>query len=123
MKPNFLAFGAWVMFVGVLLGAFGAHALHLDPARHTIYETGVIYHLAHALAILLVGVLDIIWPVAKWKVPGWLFAVGILLFSGSLYALAATGTVLWGAVTPLGGLCFLAGWLSFAITAVKARKA
>jgi uncharacterized membrane protein YgdD (TMEM256/DUF423 family) len=97
---------------GVALGAFGAHALkgRLGPELIEIFRTGVFYQLVHAVALLATaGLRD------RLRVPRattWLFSVGIVIFSGSLYALALTGTRLWGAVTPLGGLAFLAGWLT-----------
>lgn len=109
------------MFLGVAFGAFGAHALNLSPDRRLIYGTGVEYHLAHALALLVVGVLEKIFPQGKWNLSGWLFSFGILMFSGSLYVLAATGEGRWGVVTPLGGVCFLAGWVCFALSASRGK--
>ena len=120
-----LTLGAALGFLGVALGAFGAHALKakLGPDLLTIFETGVRYQMYHALALLLLGVLGLHWPEQKrlkW-VTG-TFALGILIFSGSLYMLALTGVRLWGAVTPLGGLCFLLGWTLLALTALKAQN-
>ena len=97
------------MFLAVGLGAFGAHALkeRLSPEMLTIFETGVRYQVYHALALLLLAAL---------RGPGkaaWCFTAGIVLFSGSLYILALTGVKKWGAVTPIGGVLFLAGWLIF----------
>jgi uncharacterized membrane protein YgdD (TMEM256/DUF423 family) len=97
---------------GVALGAFGAHALkgRLGPELIEIFRTGVFYQLVHAVALLAVAAIH-----HRLRVPRattWLFSLGIVIFSGSLYALALTGTRLWGAVTPLGGLAFLAGWLT-----------
>jgi uncharacterized membrane protein YgdD (TMEM256/DUF423 family) len=100
-------------FVAVAAGAFGAHALRarLDPGMLAVFETGVRYQLVHALAILAAAwVLDRTGR-ALARNAGWAFVVGSVLFSGSLYALALTGMRGLGVVTPLGGLCFLAGWL------------
>ncbi|MGO8673564.1 MAG: DUF423 domain-containing protein [Capsulimonadaceae bacterium] len=101
-------------FLAVALGAFGAHALKnvLSPPNKAIWETAVQYHLAHALALLAVGVLggSSIACSKALRAAGWLFTIGIVCFSGSLYALALSGVTVLGAVTPLGGVCFLAGW-------------
>jgi uncharacterized membrane protein YgdD (TMEM256/DUF423 family) len=112
MDRTFLLVGAIAGMVGVALGAFGAHGLRgrLSPDMLGVFETGVRYHMYHALAIVLVaalsGRLDGRWlPTA-----GWAFTAGIFLFSGSLYTLALTGITVLGAVTPLGGLAFLIGW-------------
>ena len=112
---------AWLLgslsaLVGVAAGAFGAHALQaaVDPGLMEVYETGVRYQLVHALALLAIGLAGGRWPAGRWSIPTWLFAAGTVLFSGSLYLLAITGVRWLGAVTPLGGVCFLAGWLSTA---------
>jgi uncharacterized membrane protein YgdD (TMEM256/DUF423 family) len=99
--------GAGFMFLAVGLGAFGAHALkaRLSPEMLAIFETGVKYQVYHALALLLL---------ASLRGPSkaaWCFTAGIAIFSGSLYILALTGEKKWGAVTPIGGVLFLAGWL------------
>ncbi|WP_334076228.1 MULTISPECIES: DUF423 domain-containing protein [Paenibacillus] len=117
-----LALGGIMMFLAVALGAFGAHALKhkLTGDKQKTYQTGVQYHLAHSLGLLLLGILAgeiadpslIIWA-------GWLLLAGIVLFSGSLYALSISGIRKLGAITPLGGLCFLAGWLIVVIAAVN----
>ncbi len=108
MNPDlWIRFGAGFMFMAVGLGAFGAHALkgRLEPEMLAIFETGVRYQVYHALALILVA------AVRGPSKAGWCFTAGIVLFSGSLYILALTGVKKWGAVTPLGGLLFLAGWL------------
>lgn len=107
--------GAAFLFLAVLLGAFGAHGLknRLSPEMLDIYKTGVFYHFIHALALWVLGVVSA--PPAGAKISQALFAAGILVFSGSLYALSLSGVKMWGAVTPLGGLCFLAGWLFLVI--------
>lgn len=109
--------GSAAMFVAVALGAFGAHALkaRLTPDMTAVWQTAVQYHAWHALAVLVVGVLLLQWPGQRAvEVAGWLFVAGIVLFSGSLYAMALTGVRGLGAVTPLGGVAFLAGWASLA---------
>lgn len=101
--------GAGFMFLAVGLGAFGAHALksRLEPDMLAVFETGVKYQVYHALALLLLAALR--GP----NKAAWCFTAGIIVFSGSLYILALTGVRKWGAVTPIGGLLFLAGWLFF----------
>jgi uncharacterized membrane protein YgdD (TMEM256/DUF423 family) len=108
----FFALGSASALVAVAAGAFGAHGLRarLSPDLLAVFETAARYQMYHALALLAVG-----WAVTRWPGPwpvraGWLFAVGTLVFSGSLYALALSGMRWLGAVTPLGGLAFLAGW-------------
>ena len=116
MNPSaarlFLLFGAGYGLLGVALGAFGAHALRarLAPDLLAVFHTGVEYQFYHAFALLAVGVLLLVKPSPALPVAGWCFALGVLLFSGSLYALALSGTRWLGAITPLGGLLFLAGW-------------
>ena len=111
-------------FVGVALGAFGAHALRarLSPDHLAVFETGVRYQLLHALALLIVGVLIERRPARLTTAAGWCFAVGIVLFSGSLYALTLTGTTAFGMVTPVGGLFFLAGWACLAASLPPALR-
>ena len=106
-------------FLAVLLGAFGAHALktRITPEMQAVWQTAVQYHGWHALAIFAVGLLILHFPDrAGLGVAGWLFVAGIVLFSGSLYALALTGVKSIGAVTPIGGIAFLVGWLVVAWT-------
>jgi len=95
-------------FSGVALGAFGAHALKdtlQANATTEVWKTAVLYHFVHALALLVLALLP-----GPSRVAGGLFATGIVIFSGSLYLLAVTNIKWLGAITPLGGLCFLAGW-------------
>ena len=131
MDRLFIRFGAVAGFVGVALGAFGAHALRarLSADHLAVFETGVRYQLVHALALVLVGVLINRAPPVRGAgrrparftiVAGWCFTVGIVLFSGSLYVLSITGTTAVGVVTPLGGLCFLAGWACLALAEGRA---
>ena len=112
-----LVLGALLAFAAVTLGAFGAHALRtrLTPDMTAVWQTAVLYHGWHALALLAVGLVLMHSPDAgAVALAGWLFVAGVLLFSGSLYALALTGTRGLGAVTPIGGIAFLAGWAAFA---------
>ncbi len=111
--------GALLAGVAVLLGAFGAHALtgSLSRDRLDVWETAVRYQMYHALAILIVGHLRRRSPAAALKVAAMLFGVGIVLFSGTLYVMAITDMSWLGAVTPLGGLAFIAGWVALAVGA------
>jgi uncharacterized membrane protein YgdD (TMEM256/DUF423 family) len=115
-----LGVGAVFAFFGVALGAFGAHALRdrLSTEMLAIYQTGVQYQMIHALAMVALGAQERV-PV---RVTGWLFAVGVVVFSGSLYALALTGIRMFGAITPLGGLAFLIGWAILAVKAFGRRR-
>jgi uncharacterized membrane protein YgdD (TMEM256/DUF423 family) len=112
MDRTFLFVGALAGFLAVAFGAFGAHALRsrLTPELLAAFETGVRYQMYHALAIVAVGL--ILARSGGWlfATAGWLFTAGIVLFSGSLYVLALTGVTTFGAITPIGGLLFLAGW-------------
>lgn len=119
MTNKFLQLAALTGALGVILGAFGAHALkpHLDAYQLTIYEKGVQYQFYHTAALLAVGLLEERLGRSKWLTwSGWLFLLGILFFSGSLYLLACRNLlpfpVGWaGPVTPIGGLGFIAGWI------------
>lgn len=116
--------GAFLALVGVALGAFGAHALkdRLSAAGLATYHTGTKYHLIHAVGILIVASLaGRVVPATRALLVGRLFAVGIVFFSGSLYALAVTGFRVLGAITPIGGVCFLGGWGLLAFSAHSAH--
>jgi uncharacterized membrane protein YgdD (TMEM256/DUF423 family) len=121
MHTKFLLVGAISAFIGVAAGAFGAHGLEalLSPDLLAVYETGVRYELVHAMALLFVGLAANQWPEAGWGRAGWMFVVGTLLFSGSLYALALTGVRALGAVTPVGGVFFLLGWVFAAVAGAR----
>ena len=116
MDRLFFALGCLSGFVGVALGAFGAHALkgRLDAELLATFEVGVRYQMFHALALLAVGWACTRWPGALVTASGWLFVAGSVIFCGSLYALSLTGLRWLGAITPLGGLGLLAGWLCLA---------
>lgn len=105
-------FGIGFAFLAVALGAFGAHALQarLTTADLAIFETAVRYQMYHALALLFVSGAVARWPGGGIAVVGWFFVAGILIFSGSLYALVFSGVRSWGMVTPIGGLALLLGW-------------
>jgi uncharacterized membrane protein YgdD (TMEM256/DUF423 family) len=115
--------GGVLAFLGVALGAFGAHALRsrLSPDLQAIYETGVRYHLYHALALFVVAWLSETRGSALVNLSGWTFVIGIVLFSGSLYLLSLSGLRGWGAVTPFGGVAFLAGWVLLVLAAFQPR--
>lgn len=120
-----IAVAAAALFVGVGAGAFGAHALRarLSPDLLAVYQTGVQYHLLHAVGLLAIGVLALQWPEDA-RPLGWSAAcmiAGLMLFSGSLYALALSGVRVLGAVTPFGGAAWLAGWAVLAWTAATHR--
>jgi uncharacterized membrane protein YgdD (TMEM256/DUF423 family) len=119
MSRTFLTLGALSGFLSVAAGAFGAHALRDRLAANylTIFETAARYQMYHALALVAVALLMDRWPGAQLQWAGWLFVIGTVLFSGSLYALAMTGTRWLGAITPLGGVAFLAGWICLALSA------
>ena len=114
-KPALLHAAGALGLIGVALGAFGAHGLRerLSPSMLEVYRTGVLYHLIHAVALLAVALgAD---RLARPRAVAALFTAGIVVFSGSLYALALTGTRGLGAVTPVGGLLFMAGWVTLAL--------
>lgn len=122
MATGWFAAGSVLCGLGVALGAFGAHGLRgrLSGEMLAVFETGVRYHFIHALGLFAVS-----WAASRWPGPlvgaaGWLFVAGILIFSGSLYVLSIGGVRWLGAVTPLGGLCMIAGWGLLAAVALRA---
>ena len=119
MLRSFLMLAAFFSFTGVGLGAFAAHGLksRLSPEYLAIFHTGVLYQLIHAVALLGVAVLAAQLPGRMVTWAGYAFALGILLFSGSLYVLTLTGFSKLGIVTPFGGLAFLVGWALLGMTA------
>ena len=122
MAKLFLMLASVSGMFAVIFGAFGAHALknRLDAYAMGVFETAVQYHFYHSFALLVVGILALSHPeTALLKSSGWLFFIGLLVFSGSLYILSLTGITWLGAVTPLGGLAFIAGWACLAATAWK----
>lgn len=120
----FLALGSIAALLAVAIGAFGAHGLkaRIAPELMAVYKTGVEYHFYHALGLILVGLAALHLTESTWlKAAGWSMLAGIVLFSGSLYLLALTDLGWLGAITPLGGLAFLAGWGLFAAAIITAR--
>lgn len=120
---TFLVLGAASAAIGVAAGAFGAHALRarLEPRMLEVFETGARYQMYHAFALIAVA-----WVASRAdagagsaNVAGWLFVAGTVLFSGSLYAMALSGVRALGAITPLGGLCFIVGWVLLAVAGAR----
>jgi uncharacterized membrane protein YgdD (TMEM256/DUF423 family) len=125
MANIFLFLGSINAFLAVALGAFGAHMLkdRLSEKMLSAFETGVHYHLIHAIGLIAVAILikstSVTSSLPTWT--GWLLVSGIVLFSGSLYALSLSGITKLGIITPLGGVAFLAGWLILAIYAIASK--
>ena len=121
MDRLFIATGALSAFIGVAAGAFGAHGLktRLSPEMLDVFEVGVRYQMVHALALFVGAWAYIRWPVPLVKASGILFITGTVFFSGSLYLLSISGTKWLGAITPIGGLAFLAGWACLGWVAVR----
>ncbi|OIJ11797.1 hypothetical protein BKP37_15270 [Anaerobacillus alkalilacustris] len=122
MLNLFLLIGSINMAIAVGLGAFGAHGLQpkLTEKMFNIYQTGVQYHMIHAVAIILVAIISdrlgdptiLFWA-------GWSFVLGVIFFSGSLYVLSISGVKILGAITPIGGVLFIVGWILLAFGALK----
>jgi uncharacterized membrane protein YgdD (TMEM256/DUF423 family) len=123
MATRWFALGGWLGALGVALSAFGAHALKARVSADMVatWDTGSRYHVIHALALLATAWACERWPGTPAHAAGWLFLAGIVVFSGSLYALALTGVRALGAITPVGGLCFIAGWVCLALAATRGR--
>lgn len=123
---NWTAVGALLMALAVAFGAFGAHGLknRLDAYSMSVYEKAVFYHFVHALGILLVSLLarTSAISIAGQSRAAWLLFIGIVVFSGSLYALALSGMRVLGAITPIGGLAFILGWLVLAYEAFRVQR-
>lgn len=112
----FFTLGAVLAGLGVVLGAFGAHALRasLSPEDLATFEIAVRYQMYHALALLGVAWATTQWSASTVQAAGWAFVIGILVFSGSLYVLVLTGQRWLGAITPIGGVALIAGWAMLA---------
>ena len=122
MAKLFITLASLSGMLAVILGAFGAHALkaRLDQYSQGVWETAAQYHFYHALALLAVGIVALGQPQSTLlRSSGWLFLLGTLVFSGSLYLLSLTGVRWLGAITPLGGLAFIGGWACLAATGWK----
>ncbi len=121
MNRTFFILGSIAALLAVAAGAFGAHALeaHLTPERLQTWETAARYQMYHALALLFAAGAASRWPGSTAHAAGWLFVAGIVVFCGTVYALALGAPRWLGAVTPLGGLSFMAGWALLAWAAVR----
>ena len=122
--PFFIIAGAVNAAIAVALGAFGAHALKEKLSEHylAIWETAVQYQMFHALALIAVGILmspSLFGSVTQLSWAGYLILAGIIIFSGSLYVLSLTGIGILGAITPIGGVAFIAGWIMLIVAAIK----
>lgn len=123
MAKNHLILGSTLALLSVMIGAFGAHALAglLEANGRTgTFETAVQYHQFHSLAILMTGILLLCKPSAGLKWTNLFFLAGIVFFSGSLYILSLTGLTPLGAAAPVGGLCFIVGWILLIHSLIKA---
>ncbi len=121
---NYVVLGSLNMVLAVALGAFGAHILKelITPEMLAIYQTGNHYHMIHGLGLLLIALFFDKFAyseIVKWS--GWLLFIGIIIFSGSLYVLAISGLKILGAITPIGGVAFILGWLLLAYAALKLK--
>ncbi len=121
MVLSWIQLASLMMFLGITLGAFGSHALRdkISPYALEVFKTGVLYQLIHALGLFVVAWLTTQSADPKLHFAGLAFITGIFLFSGSLYLLAITETKYFGIITPLGGLCFLAGWFLIMHSQIK----
>ena len=118
--PRTIQIAAWVLALGVAIGAFGAHALEdllIATGRQSTFETAVRYQMYHGLALLVLGFAGHLLKPSLLANVARLFLAGIVLFSGSLYALCLLQLPILGAITPLGGVCFIAGWVTLALGA------
>ncbi|HEU4964162.1 MAG TPA: DUF423 domain-containing protein [Bacilli bacterium] len=123
---TFLMLGSINLFLAVALGAFGAHGLKDIVSERMLanWQTGVHYHMIHALGMLAIAAFgDRLRAKKQARIAGWLFLIGIFFFAGSLYAMAPTGILILGAITPIGGVCFLVGWFLLFYAALKEPKA
>jgi uncharacterized membrane protein YgdD (TMEM256/DUF423 family) len=121
---GFVVLGAVLAAAAVAAGAFGAHGLasRLTPERLATWETAARYHMYHAVALMLVGVLAARWPSPLLSVAAWLFVAGIVVFGGTVYALALGAPRWLGAVTPLGGFALIAGWVVVAVAVSRSAS-
>ncbi len=125
MSKNLLLVGGIFALIAIVLGAFGAHSLqkHLSEHMLDVFKTGANYQLTQSLGIILVGILLQLNPeIRLFRFAGFLLSAGIVIFSGSLYAYSLTGIQSFAIITPLGGLCFIAGWAVFLAGAAKIRS-
>lgn len=120
LQQIFLIIGALLGFLGIAAGAFGAHLLKPKLSSHSfeVFEIAVRYQMYHAVVLMALIALMALFPSIWFNVAGWLFISGVVIFSGSLYILALSSVRAWGAVTPIGGLLLLIGWLSLLLGAL-----
>jgi len=113
MERRFISLGALLAGVGVAMGAFGTHGLRDKVSERMLetWQTAVQYHVIHAVALVLVGILAERWAAKALATVGRLFVSGIILFAGTLYAYVLSGQKVFAMVTPLGGVCYIVGWL------------
>ena len=127
MANIWLSAAAFSGFLSVAIGAFGAHSLKevLDIYGSAIFETAVQYQMFHTLGLLAIGVLQVSYPQRSFRLSGWCFILGIILFSGSLYVMALSKMSWLGAITPIGGMAFLIGWgaLVYQVRGLRVRLA
>jgi uncharacterized membrane protein YgdD (TMEM256/DUF423 family) len=124
MNKKIIAVGALLTGLAVVLGAFGAHALKgelLANGKLETYKTAVDYHFIHGLALIVSGLMAEMKLIRSGLITAWLFGIGLLLFSGSLYLLSISGISILGAITPFGGLAFIAGWIILTIQLLKKK--
>lgn len=123
MMRLFMMLGSINMFLAVALGAFGAHMLKtkISADMLAVYQTGVQYHMIHAVGLIAIGLAanHLTQNQSLVNASGWAIVIGIILFSGSLYVMSLSGIKVLGAITPFGGVAFLAGWVMLAIAAMK----
>ncbi|MCP3777032.1 DUF423 domain-containing protein [Paenibacillus sp. MZ03-122A] len=125
MQRKWIFVGSIMMMLAVAIGAFGAHIVktRIDADALAVYETGVKYHMIHAVGLLIIALAAGQWgPSNRLRWAARLLLTGIILFSGSLYVLSLTGIRVLGAITPLGGVCFIAGWVLLAWAAMGLKK-
>ncbi|KAF6657572.1 DUF423 domain-containing protein [Paenibacillus polymyxa] len=125
MQRRWIMVGSIMMMLAVAIGAFGAHIVkaRIDADALAVYETAVKYHMIHAVGLLIIALAAGQWgPSTRLRWAARLLFTGIILFSGSLYVLSLTGIRVLGAITPLGGVCFIAGWILLAWAAAGLKK-
>src|SRR5512139_1904435 len=121
MSQFFFILGCLLAAAGIALGAFGAHILQnrLSPERLDTFDTAVRYQIYHSFGLLIASLAGLYWTTSSWPaIAGWSFLIGTVLFSGSLYLLVATNRRGFGAITPVGGLAFILGWICLATSAI-----
>ena len=119
MEKYYVAYAAVLTGMGVILGAFGAHYISVGPEQMEWWKTATFYHLVHSLGLFAVAWIYFMWPGVLVNVAAFCFILGIFLFSGSLYTMALTNYTLLGAVTPVGGLILIVGWVCIAWRVLK----